>query len=243
MGTKKVMIKNIVSTVTALAGMSLLLTGCDQPSAGCIVQDSTSWYARYDVKEGQTISEACAALIPKGEPVGVFKYVDPEVENSAVLALRPNTLALRSTDDPTVNVPANGVYPQTAIGNLAAEPDGDDLCGTTEWTTASVDAAPRTSPTVLPAMQASYTYSNVRVVARPDAPGTQMGGDIAFSRTQNGLTCTANLTMRAIWPAVACDPADPDSCGPTHNVNPIFDVICDPEVKFCVPRKEVPSFK
>ncbi|SEU15709.1 hypothetical protein [Stigmatella erecta] len=240
MGTKKVMIKNIVSTVTALAGMSLLLTGCDQPSAGCVVQDSTSWYARYDVKEGQNISEACAALIPLGEPVGVFKYVNPDVENSAVLALRPNALASRSRLDPTVNVPAEGVYPQTAIGSLVAEPDGDDLCGTSNWSAASVNAS---ASGTTPATQISYTYSNVRVVARPDAPGTQMGGDITFTRTQGELTCTAQLTMRAIWPAIPCDPTDANSCGPEHNINPIFDVVCDPDVNFCVPRKEVPSFK
>jgi hypothetical protein len=239
MGTQN-MIKNIVSTAAALAGMSLLLTGCEQPSAGCVVQDSTSWYARYDVKEGQNISAACAALIPKGETVGVFKYVNPEVENSAVLTLRPNTLASRSRLDPTVNVPTEGIYPQTAIGNLAAEPDGEDLCGTTDWTVASVNAS---ASGTTPATQISYTFSNVRMVARPDAPGTQMGGDIVFSRTQDGVTCTANLTMRAIWPAVPCDPTDANSCGPEHSVNPIFATVCDPEVNFCVPSKPVPSFK
>lgn len=239
MGTQKVMIKNIVSTVTALASMSLLLSGCDQPSAGCIVQDSSSWYAKYDRKPGQNIPAACDPLIPKGEPVGVFKYVDPDVADSAVLSLRPNALASRATRDPTVNVPAQGVYPQTAIANLDSEATSDDLCGTSNWSDASVDAA---ATQTAAATQISYKYSNVRVVARADAPGTQMGGDITYTRTQDGLTCTVELEMKAMWPAIPCDPEDANSCSPEHNISPVYAAVCDPDLEFCVPAKAFPSY-
>ncbi|MDC0714031.1 hypothetical protein POL68_36540 [Stigmatella sp. ncwal1] len=234
------MIKNIVSTVTVLASASLLLAGCDQPSAGCIVQDSSSWYAKYDLKEGQTISDACRPLVPQGELVGVFKYVDPEVADSGVLTLRPAALASRSLRDPSFNNPKEGVYPQTAIADLESDPDADDFCGTSNWKPASVTA---TATSTVAATDISYAYNNVKVFARPDAPGTQMTGDVSYSRTENGVTCTAQMVMRAMWPAVACNPDNADSCGPSARINPAFAVVCDPVLKYCVPSKPIPSFK
>jgi hypothetical protein len=240
MGIERLMIKNIVSTVAVLASTGLLMAGCDQPSAGCIVQDSTSWYAKYDLKEGQTISEACTALIPKGESLGVFKYVDPDVAGSDVLTLRPAGLASRSVRDPSSNNPAEGVYPQTAVADLSAETDADDFCTTSNWKPASVDAA---ASGTTAATQLTYTYSNVKVFSRPDAPGTQLSGDVSFSRTQGGVTCTAELTMRAIWPTVTCNPDDEAACGEGTRVNPTFAVTCDKDLKVCVPSKAIPSFK
>ena len=57
-----------ISSVVAVLGIGSLLSACDvqQPSAGCVVQDSTSWIAKYDLKEGQP---TCARPLPAGETI------------------------------------------------------------------------------------------------------------------------------------------------------------------------------
>jgi hypothetical protein len=231
------MTKNIVSVTVAVLSAGALLTGCnfDQPGAGCIVQDASfaNWYAKYDLKPDQSLSTDCQAKVLKGEVWGVFKFTDPQKADSSVLTIRPAGLYSRATRDP------GDPYLQTAVGKLDEEPAADDFCGANGFSLATVNAGPSSSEA---ATSISYQFNNVKVYAAPQAPGTQIGGDLTYTRDG----CTIQLGVRAIWPAVACvagssNPAE--SCGAGSGINPEFDVTCDPDLSRCVPTKAIPSLK
>jgi hypothetical protein len=231
------MIKNIVSVTAAVLSAGMLVTGCnfEQPSAGCIVQDASfaNWYAKYDLKEGQNLSTECQALVVKGEIWGVFKFTDPEKANSSVLTIRPQGLYSRANRDP------GDPNLQTAIGKLADEPDAANFCAANDFSLANVNAA---AAGTTPATSISYQFSNVKVYSAPDAPGTQIGGDLTYTRDG----CTMQLGVRAIWPAVFCDPESTnpaDLCGEGSGINPNFAVTCDEDLHRCVASKPIPSFK
>jgi hypothetical protein len=96
------MSKRIVTAV-ALIGAAGIISGCslEQPSAGCIVQDSTDypWQALYVLKNGDA-TKSCGQL--KGEALGVWKYVEFEkganeqlTKKRAYLGIRPTGIAQR----------------------------------------------------------------------------------------------------------------------------------------------------
>lgn len=229
------MTKNIVSVAAAFLGAGLLMTGCnfDQPSAGCIVQDGTNWFAKYDLKEGQNITSDCQAKVISGEVIGVFKFTDPEKADSSVLTLRPQGLysrALRDPGDPSL---------QTATGKLTDTTDAQDFCSATDFPAAMVNAS---ATSTAAATSITYQFANVKMYSAPDAPGTQLTGDLTYTRDG----CTAEYTVRALWPATGCDPESTkpaDLCGEGSGINPDFAVECDADLGVCVPSKPIPSFK
>jgi hypothetical protein len=230
------MTKNIVSVAAAFLGAGLLMTGCnfDQPNAGCIVQDASfaNWFAKYDLKEGQNITADCQDYILTGESVGVFKFTDPEQPNSSTLTIRPRGLYSRADRD------LGDPYLQTAVGHLSDETDAQDFCSATDFSAATVHASATDAED---ATDITYQFDNVKVYSAPDAPGTQLTGDLTYTR--NG--CTAQYTVRAIWPATGCDPESEkpaDLCGEGSGINPDFAVQCDPDLGVCVPSKPIPSF-
>jgi hypothetical protein len=228
-----------VSSVMAVLGAGVMLAACsmEQPSAGCVVQDSASWIAKYELKTGQP---TCAKAAPTGELVGVFKFVNPE-DDTAKLTFRPDGLASRGARD------SGESTLQTAIGNLSAEADAEDFCAVPQMSEAKVNAA--SEPNVEDATQISYKFANVKVYSHPRAPGTQFKADLTYTRDG----CIAEYTVNAMWPARGCDPASADTslnCGAGSLINPDFDVVCDTTVKIssklpgtCVLKKSVPSFK
>ncbi|WPB74868.1 hypothetical protein KYC5002_38470 [Archangium violaceum] len=125
------MSKRIVTAV-ALIGAAGIISGCalEQPSAGCIVQDSTDypWQAVYVLKNGDA-TKSCGQL--KGEALGVWKYVqftkDEKTQQltkvSSKLALRPEGLAARfepvTYDDEVLN--ADGSVKVDANGEAVFE--------------------------------------------------------------------------------------------------------------------------
>jgi hypothetical protein len=233
------MTKNIVSVAAALLGAGVLVTGCnfDQPEAGCIVQDASfaNWYAKYDLKTDEPIVAGCESTLLKGEPLGVFKFVNPEQAGEAKLTIRPFGLGSRATRDP------GDPYLQTAIGSLADDPV-DSFCAATDFSEASVNAGPKTSAPPEAATTISYRFENVRVYSAPRAPGTQLKGELTYTRDG----CTSKYFVRAIWPSVSCDPTSnvpADNCGEGSGVNPDFNVKCDEELKRCVPVGDIPAFK
>ncbi|HYO67611.1 MAG TPA: hypothetical protein VEU33_16165 [Archangium sp.] len=94
------MSKRIVTAV-ALIGAAGVISGCslEQPSAGCIVQDSIDypWQAVYELTKGDA-NKSCGKL--KGEALGVWKYVQFDKDENerltrkgAKLGIRPEGLA------------------------------------------------------------------------------------------------------------------------------------------------------
>ncbi|MCP3101933.1 hypothetical protein LZ198_23995 [Myxococcus sp. K15C18031901] len=233
------MTKNILKTAMVVAGVASLMTGCsnEQAEVSCFVQDSASWATKYDaLSESGTnaAGEACETGIPPAELVGVFKFANPADPSKAQLTLRPAGLASRGARDPG---PSTN---QTAIGDFAITPDEKSLCHADTFTEATVDAAatPTAAHTTI-----SYQFSNVRVYSAPSAPGTQITGELKYTRDG----CTANYIFRGMWPAVGCDPEAPagsaDNCGAGSFVNPDFAVTCEESVGFCVLSEAVPSLK
>jgi hypothetical protein len=89
------MSKRIVTAV-ALIGAAGVISGCtlDQPSAGCIVQDSTDypWQAVYVLKNGDADS-TCGKL--KGEALGVWKYIEFDKDSNEQLTKKRSYIGIR----------------------------------------------------------------------------------------------------------------------------------------------------
>ncbi len=257
----------VLGAVGTLAGCNL-----EQPTAGCFVQDASAyaWQAKYILKNPADAALSCGQF--KGEDMGVFKYTNPDASAAEVaenrgarIAIRPRRLAslYRATYQRDVIGPdgnpltatvrrAEGVVPATAATGLsttlAQEPDADGLCLATGFNEARV-AAPAAYKNaadggglIVGAQTFAYQYENVEVYSAPSAPGTQMRGTVKITDD----TCTAEYEMWALWPAAPCDPGAPldeENCGPTAGVNPDFNVVCDPDLRRCVPAVRPPSFK
>lgn len=241
------MIKNIVTVAAAVLGAGALVVGCnfEQPDAGCIVQD-TNWYAKYDLKANSAVPVGCESTVLTGEALGVFKFTNPEAPGETKLTIRPEGLASRAARDP------GDPYLQTAVGSLT-DTTVDSFCSASNFTEASVNAAPVADDVAtgdedesLPAETINYKFDNVQVYSAPRAPGTQLKGELTYTR--NG--CTTQYTVRAIWPVAECDPSEEDSCGGGSGVNPDFNVECyrapgapEDEPGHCVPVGDIPAFK
>lgn len=230
------MTKNILKTALFFASVGSLMTGCnfDQPEAGCIVQDSTAWAAKYDLVDEPKMDDgtACTKVPPAAERLGVYKFVDPDDLSKALLTIRPaglTSLAGRDSGDPSR---------QTATGKFNMEQDADDFCSATDFSAAIVEAAARGTAA---ATTVTYQFSNVRVYSAPQAPGTQLMGELTY--TKDG--CKSTYSVRAMWPAVPCDPESDipaENCGEDSGLNPDFAVTCEGSVGICVPAKTIPSF-
>lgn len=236
------MTKKIVSAIAVLIGAGSLV-GCanEQPTAGCVTQDSPSWAASYKLVPGSITGAGCdensAAAKLVGEPIGVFKYSDPNNRADTKLVLRPGRLTRDANRDP------GDPSEQNAMGQFASlEPDAaTDLCSIPEFSLAEVDAPaieadPETNTTAKPAVKRSYQFSNVQVYSHPAYPGTTQKGEFVY--TENG--CSAKYTYSAMWPAIGCDPdEDPEAhpeatCGPGSYINQDYKTMCHPVTHMCV---------
>jgi hypothetical protein len=263
------MTKNIIKTALVVVSAGSLLAGCDfeQPEAGCIVQDAGNWYAKYDQVQAPRLADgtACTAVPPVAERLGVYKFVNPDANNATTLTIRPAGLA---------NLGARDAAPpsqQTAIGSLATEPDAEQFCGAPTLSVASVNAAlvpavadnPATpaneAAAEIPATTVAYEFSNIRVYSAPATPGTQLTGELKY--TKDG--CTSTYIVRAMWPARPCLPGSEDpalQCREGSGLNPDFAAECIPRTGSamncdlttamiaagygcCVPSKAIPSFR
>ncbi|WP_225888594.1 hypothetical protein [Myxococcus xanthus] len=239
----------ILNTAMVLLGTTSVMVGCnfDQPKTDCFVQESDLWMAKYDLVGTPTHASggSCEDVAPIGELIGVFKFVNPD-DGTGQLAIRPDGLAALAVDDETTSQDE-----QTALGQLNLEPDEQDFCDASGFSTARVFAADAAGGA---ANEIIYEFSNVRVYSAPSAPGTQLTGELKY--TNNG--CTSTYVVRALWPAVGCDPeaaVPARNCGAGSGLNPDFATTCavgancyeahedDELTGCCVPAGDIPSFK
>jgi len=259
------MTKNILKTTLLALGAGSMLVGCDleQPEAPCFVQDATNWYVKYDVVDEPKRADGttCTARVT-AERLGVYKFVDPDNRDEPLITIRPAGLAGLGARD------SGAPQRQTATGKLSAEPDAEEFCSGTEFSVATADAAfvpavpddPETpdddeSAPAIPATVVTYEFSNVRVYSAPSAPGTQLTGELKYTRDG----CTSTYVMRAIWPASPCIMNSTDAatnCGAGSGLNPDFAAEClqinncgaTPDMNAagyngcCIPTKAIPSF-
>jgi hypothetical protein len=243
------MTKKIFSATAVLIGAGSLLMGCsfEQPSAGCIVQDSSNWQAFYELDPG-SVTTACAnsaATKIQGERLGIFKFVDPNNRSDIKLVIRAEDLANRAPRD------QGSPYEQNAVGQMTSTPDAEDFCTATGFSASKVNDPGVTNPTTgaqtTAPTQISYQFDRMSVFAAPNAPGTQARGELTY--TKDG--CTAKYKVLAIWPRVGCDPEEakketPDpvhNCGEGSGANPDFNLVCHPTLKYCMPDVSKPVLK
>lgn len=236
------MTKNILKAAMVLVSATSVLTGCnfDQPEAPCFVQDNVSWVARYDLADTpkQADGSACTNVegqkAPAAETVGVFKFSDPDDLSKSLLTIRPAGLASRGVLDST-SPPSQ----QTAMGAFATEPT-NDFCAAPTLSVASVNAQ---ASGATAATSISYEFKNMEVYAAAAVPGTQMRGQLTYTRDG----CISTYNVRALWPAVGCDPSSATACGPgTPNLNPDFAAECvrtSATAGICAPAKPIPSLR
>lgn len=261
------MIKRIAKVV-AVFGAASIISGCitEQPSAGCIVQDSSFalWQAKYMVKEADA-AKTCGNL--KGEELGVWKYANPEATAEQIAANRASRLAIRPRGTASLTrytykyTDAAGKEQTKTVDRVSREEwddatalsttlpqstDAEGFCKATGFAAATVNAAAvfdhvDTSMERAAATSVSYQFGDVEVYSHPSAPGTQLRGTMTY--TQDG--CTAEYEVWALWPATPCVPGSEDpveSCGAGSGLNPDFAAVCEPTLKRCVPAKRPPSF-
>jgi hypothetical protein len=205
-----------------------LTASCDveQPPIGCPVQ-SLEWSATYKPKGESTCP------LKAGEQLGIQKFSTPTGDER--LSIKPATLvALEERDS------QNRSY---SLGALAKEADAEGFCSASEVEVAQ-KSAPADDAQGLPSKNIVYRWSNVRVLAIPRAPGTQMVADLEY--TEDG--CTAQYEVWAMWPgdvdcANAAGQPDNSICQDAGTINPDFAVTCDPTQLRCVPARRPPSLR
>jgi len=220
------MTKHLLGLTTAAA----LVASCDtrSPSIGCSVR-GVEWVATYK----PVGTNKCLGL--PGESLGLQTYTQPSGEQ--LLALKPQMLNdMDATDE------LDPEHPPYALGVLPAEPDAAGFCTIPSLSVAEKHV-PEDPDEFLPA-DAVYRWSNVRLVALPEVPGTQLLADLEY--TEDG--CTARYEVWAMWPGnIDCadedSPDEPDDslCQQSESIPPSFAVTCDPDLLLCVPARRPPS--
>ena len=205
-----------------------LLAACEteQPAIGCPVQ-SLTWSVTYKPKG----PSSCP--VKAGEQLGIQKFSTPSGDEQ--LSIKPATLVALDERDPE-----RLAY---SLGALAKEADTEGFCAATDLAVAEKNA-PAVDAEGLPPKSIAYRWSNVRILAIPRAPGTQMVADLEY--TEDG--CTAEYEVWGMWPGdVSCgdenDEPDNRICTQATGINPDFATVCDPSSLLCVPAKRPPSLK
>lgn len=220
------------SRILGLTVAASLAASCDtaQPPIGCPVQ-SLEWAATYK-PQGQS-----NCPLKAGEQIGVQKFTTtpPPGESFGVeyLSLKPTALAaLDARDSGRLSY---------SLGTLPKGSDPEGFCTVTDMAVAEKHAPAGPG---LESKDIIYRWSNVRVLALPEAPGSQLVADLEY--TEDG--CTARYEVWAMWPGdVDCadEAGKPDDtlCVEAGSINPDFAVTCDPTQLRCVPAKRPPSLK
>jgi hypothetical protein len=240
-----------VALATALGACNM-----QEPERQCSVARAVSdgstgsFAATFTLKEGEPHPDRVCTLL-KPEPVGLQKYFSQDPSAPDTVAIRTSRMGTLVNQYKARIDPATAGEPYAA-GALASESPGmDNFCDVPELSPAKLDVPASSTQS---AQSFSYEWSNLRIYNTPEIPGTQFIADLRY--TENG--CTAEYTVRGIWPVVNCGSGTPRKpnealCDPYPDfkagrlrgsgINPIFPVKCDPVALICVLTGEVPSDK
>jgi hypothetical protein len=232
------MIRNIFGMLVALS----LLSSCSltQSPPTCVIGQGV-WFAKYTLKANQPAG-LCSQKT--GEGLGVRKYF-PNGRDPLV-AIRSDTLGALVLQTPGDPNPSDVAESTGALSQSA--PNSDTACIIPTLSKAEQNVG---------GSDIAYEWSNVKFIVESDVPGTQLMATLRY--TEGG--CTAEYKVVAMQPNADCFALDaqgnqifdtqgngiPDNtrCGPgafpQGQVNPDFDVRCDPDLLKCVLRTDPPS--
>ena len=196
-----------VSALVAASSLSLL-SACDQPRPRCSIAHG-DFAARYTLIDSTGPCES--PLL--GETLGVHAYYEPRSQrdrrpdfNKTSIAIQPSTLTglLANAVERGEPNPEDRPF---AFGGFAQSEPSEDFCMVPTLSTARV-RLPDLPEKALecevlppePAVDVSYTFSNVKVYVTAGAYGTQLAADLTYTKGE----CTARYQVTAVYPAVYC---------------------------------------
>ena len=190
-----------------LSMLGLLASACDQPSPKCSIARG-NFAAKYTLMSG---TGECATLV--GENIGVDVYYQPvskkdpqpDLDHTSI-ALQPESLA-NVLAGAAGRVEANPDDHPYAFGPFEKSDPTDEFCTVVSPTPARVrlpeipeqmDMCTDTPPQ--PAVDVSYSWSNIKIYLTAGAYGTQFGADLTYAKDG----CTATYRVTAVYPSVPC---------------------------------------
>jgi hypothetical protein len=209
----------------------------DQPRPKCVAGRG-SWAAVYTHQSGDM---AGACFIP-GEVIGVQAYNYPNADrtnadlNKGSFAVKGGGIAAAIDSHPDTP-DMDPAHKASSWGDWATpEPGGDDFCNVPtfkEQSQVRVPFVPAVPPMPLPdggttdpvdsidGIDIKYTWSNVKVLVKASANGTQLAGDLTLSTetfTDDGdggtveAGCTAQYKVRGLYNpnGIVCEKQVPD---------------------------------
>jgi len=265
------------SGLAAAGAAAVIALSCsDQPRIKCTAGRG-AFAAKYTA---MSVADAGCSIVAERLGVEAYNYPLPDKSNADLnrssIAIKGDSIAIAIGNH---NGNEDTTHKSISQGDFgSAEPGGDNFCNVPSVTPAQqdlalidaepppADAGPDAEGTKeIPATSIKYEWSNVRFYVTPAAPGTQMVGDLTY--TKDGCISTYHVT--AVYPSVSCQVTDengdgvfddlgnpvlnPDLClpeaDPAHGrptgsgINPDFPVECEPKTALCVLSGEVPAFK
>jgi len=200
------------------AAVSIAVSCSDQPKVKC-----TAGRGRFAATYSSAMALPDAGCNLAGEELGVEVYNQPNASGSNI---DPSKQSVWIRGQSITNAIAERLgasdmlHQQNSIGQFETEEPGDDtFCRVGNLTVAQQDL-PGNDAGVVPT-SIKYEWSNVRVVVAPRTTGSQLVGDLTYTRDG----CTANYHVTALYPAVSClgDGTALEFCKCLYYADPEFD--------------------
>jgi hypothetical protein len=183
----------------AAVGLAVVIAAScsDQPKTRC-----TTGRGRFAAtfKSSAPLPDAGCALA--GEDIGVETF-NPPLGDGKGVDIERATVWMRGqsmTDAIQVQGAPDPAHPLDAIGDFSTSTPGDDKFCHVGAIKPAEQVLPGTDAGIAPT-SIKYEWSNVRFVVAPEALGTQMAGDLSYTRDG----CTVAYHVTALYPSVRCE--------------------------------------
>ena len=148
---------------------------------------------------------ACART---GEVLGVEVYNPSNADKSSIDVNR-GTVWIKGQSMVAAIVENGGANPnpahqQNSIGDFATSVPGDDTFCEVPAMSAAEQDFPASDAGIANTIRVRYEWSHVRVVVSPPTLGTQMVGDLTYTKSDTSGDCTAQYHVTALFPHVDC---------------------------------------
>ena len=237
-----------------LAALVLLATGCPEPEMRC-----RSAQGAYGVRYG---GGDLSCIGRAGDRIGLRTYNPGESSpdfDDIVVGLQVGSLGaaidralLQASVDEAFTFDAEDGDVRTTGQFEDFLPDDNGMChipsmGTTSLSLPAIPEIPDSDPddeeddsvAAQPAIDVTYEWNSMDVLATPAAQGLQFIAEFEF--TDNISGCSESYTAVGLYPAVACT-AD-DECVPAAGISVDFPVYCDTDAGYCTIEGDPPSLK